>query len=193
VIDDERLRSLFREASDQGPGPGLSSDLIVAKGRRAGRRARARIGLGAAACVVAAGAVTPVVQDLARHVSGPRVATRGVSGNPSDSSSRPGEIDVSTDVGLNFRTIKVSGTYQRADGALLDVQVRQQREWRDFGVSTTVSGGWFKTRIVVPGPGDYKFRLYDAANARSSEPIDVTASDGRIDICDADMCSGAIE
>jgi hypothetical protein len=75
-------------------------------------------------------------------------------------------------VGPNQR-INFTGVYQGGEGARLQVQ-RFEGGWKDFPVSTSVSGGLFNTFITSGRQGMNRFRMVDKSSGRASNPVRVT-------------------
>lgn len=69
--------------------------------------------------------------------------------------------------------INLTGVYPRAEGASLQVQ-RFEHGWVDFPTRATVRGGIFATYVLTGRSGDSRFRMYDAAAGRASNPVTVT-------------------
>ncbi len=76
-------------------------------------------------------------------------------------------------VGPNGR-INLTGVYQGGgEGARLQVQ-RFESKWVDFPVSTSVSGGVFKTYVYSGREGANRFRVVDTGTDRASNAVRVT-------------------
>jgi hypothetical protein len=69
--------------------------------------------------------------------------------------------------------INLTGTYHGGDGATLQVQ-RFESGWSDFPVTATVRGDTFATYVLTGRSGANRFRVYDAAAGRASNPVTVT-------------------
>lgn len=88
---------------------------------------------------------------------------------------RPISISASPTVVSPMERIDLTGVYQGAEGAQVEVQRREGSSWQDFGgVTATVSGGTFSTYIQTGRAGRNRFRVYDPAADAASAPVIVT-------------------
>ena len=69
--------------------------------------------------------------------------------------------------------INLSGVYQGAEGANLQVQ-RFEGSWVDFPVDASVQGGAFTTYVYTGRLGANRFRVIDKASGRKSNAVRVT-------------------
>ena len=69
--------------------------------------------------------------------------------------------------------ITLSGVYKRGEGAQLQVQRFEGGGWTDFPVSARVSGGQFNTYITTSRSGATRFRVFDQAAGKPSNPVRV--------------------
>lgn len=72
-----------------------------------------------------------------------------------------------------MQQIDLSGTYPGGDGAQLEVQRFTDGEWRDFGVSMTVSGEQFVTYIQTGQSGVNRIRVVDRETEETSNEVEV--------------------
>lgn len=70
--------------------------------------------------------------------------------------------------------INLTGVYQGAEGATLQVQRDDGSGWQDFPVTVSVSGGTFQTWVTTSHTGKNRFRVVDAASGRKSNAASVT-------------------
>ncbi len=70
--------------------------------------------------------------------------------------------------------VNLTGTYRGADNVGLQVQRFEDGGWRDFGVSATVRVGTYETWVITGRTGRQRFRMWDPAASRGSNPVDVT-------------------
>lgn len=70
--------------------------------------------------------------------------------------------------------INLTGVYQGAEGATLQVQRDDGSGWQDFPVTVSVSGGTFQTWVTTSHPGKNRFRVVDEGASRRSNPATVT-------------------
>jgi hypothetical protein len=68
--------------------------------------------------------------------------------------------------------INLTGVYPSGEGATLQVQ-RFENGWTDFPVSVSVSGGIFNTYVLTSRAGETRFRVYDKALQKASNPVRV--------------------
>lgn len=71
--------------------------------------------------------------------------------------------------------IDLTGTYPGGDGAILQVQRKQEgQDWEDFPVDASVSNGTFRTWIQTGRTGRNEFRMMDTSSGRTSNVVAVT-------------------
>jgi hypothetical protein len=70
--------------------------------------------------------------------------------------------------------IDLTGVYEGAEGAVLQVQRFEGGAWTDFPVTTTVSGGVFSTYVTTSRPGLTRFRVVDTGNGKHSNAVRIT-------------------
>lgn len=88
---------------------------------------------------------------------------------------RPISISASPTVVAPMERIDLTGVYQGAEGARVEVQRREGRSWQNFGgVTATVSGGTFATYVQTGRQGRNRFRVYDPAADVASAPVIIT-------------------
>lgn len=89
--------------------------------------------------------------------------------------ARPISISASPIVVAPMERVDLTGVYQGAEGARVEVQRREGRSWESFGgVSATVSGGTFSTYVQTGRRGLNRFRVYDPAADVASAPVIIT-------------------
>ena len=106
----------------------------------------------------------------------------GSSGGPSPDVTLPTESADASRITLSVtpqsvgpgEQITFNGVYVEGDGRTLQVQRRQDGDWTDFPVDTTVQGGAFKTWIQTSQSGVSQFRVYDEEADRASNAVTVT-------------------
>lgn len=69
--------------------------------------------------------------------------------------------------------IDLVGTYKGGEGAVLDVQRKQDGSWSDFPVSATVSDGEFSTYVQTGRAGKNVFRVKDTDSSKVSNAVTV--------------------
>ena len=70
--------------------------------------------------------------------------------------------------------INLTGVYQGAEGATLQVQRDDGSGWQDFPVTASVSGGTFQTWVTTSHTGKNRFRVVDTGAGRKSNAATVT-------------------
>lgn len=104
---------------------------------------------------------TPSESDTASSEPTPSERSRAITLQAFPTQVSPGE------------RINLTGVYQAGEGAVLQVQ-RFEGGWSDFPVSANVSGGIFNTFILTSRTGKARFRVFDHALNRASNPVTVT-------------------
>jgi hypothetical protein len=73
-----------------------------------------------------------------------------------------------------MQQIDLTGTYQGGEGAILQVQRRENGTWADFPVTMSVSGGTFATYVLTARTGPNEFRVVDTDSEVVSNAVTVT-------------------
>lgn len=73
-----------------------------------------------------------------------------------------------------YDNIELSGIYRRGEGAILQVQRKENGKWSDFPVTAAVSGGLFSTYIQTAHTGDNVLRVMDKSSGVASNEVTVT-------------------
>jgi len=73
-----------------------------------------------------------------------------------------------------MQQINLTGTYQGGEGAILQVQRRENGTWTDFPVTMSVSGGTFATYVLTARTGPNEFRVVDTDSDVISNAVTVT-------------------
>lgn len=73
-----------------------------------------------------------------------------------------------------MQQIELTGTYQGAEGSILQVQRLDGGAWSDFPVTVSVSGGTFATYVLTGRVGPNKFRVADTDSDAVSNEVTVT-------------------
>ncbi|GAA5106920.1 hypothetical protein GCM10023339_04390 [Alloalcanivorax gelatiniphagus] len=73
-----------------------------------------------------------------------------------------------------MQQINLTGTYQGGEGAILQVQRRENGTWADFPVTMSVSGGTFSTYVLTARTGPNEFRVVDTDSDVISNAVTVT-------------------
>lgn len=123
----------------------------------------------------------PTTRDSSSQASpGPDTATGTVSPSPAEptetTSSPAHEITLQageTSVAPMDR-IDLTGVYPGGDGAVLQVQRKEDGSWQDFPVTTAVSGETFSTYVQTGRSGVQKFRVKDTDSGKVSNVVSVT-------------------
>ena len=120
---------------------------------------------------------TPAGKDDPRvktYAPPPSPTLRPPSGSPSATEPATGiTLTVSPQQVAPGQRIDFSGSYNR-EGATLQIQRQAGGSWTDFPVSTTVSGGGFRTWITTSQTGPAPFRVVDSATGVLSNAVTVT-------------------
>lgn len=71
--------------------------------------------------------------------------------------------------------IQISGSYPNKNGVTLQVQRFENGAWTSFaGVTVGVHGGTFSSYVLTSRTGPNKFRVFDPATGKGSNPVTVT-------------------
>lgn len=73
----------------------------------------------------------------------------------------------------NFGRIDLTGTYPKGEGAILQVQRLDGRNWTDFPITVSVTDGTFATYIQTGVSGLNKFRMLDKSTGEASNVVNV--------------------
>ncbi|HEY6933249.1 MAG TPA: hypothetical protein VI452_07610 [Marmoricola sp.] len=74
-----------------------------------------------------------------------------------------------------MQRINLTGTYPGHDNMSVEVQRYEGGHWTSFaGVAASVHVGTFQTYVMTGRSGVNKFRMFDPASGRASNPVDVT-------------------
>lgn len=71
-----------------------------------------------------------------------------------------------------MQRIDLSGSYGK-DGAILQVQRKENGSWNDFPVTVSVRGGAFSTYVMTGKSGKTKFRVVDTDSGEESNAVTV--------------------
>ncbi|MFZ2503807.1 MAG: hypothetical protein WAW88_14175 [Nocardioides sp.] len=105
--------------------------------------------------------------------SGSDPATPGSSTSP-DSTQRPITLVARPDRVGSFERIYLSGEYPSGNGAILQVQRRENGQWVNFAVTASVEGGSFETYVQTSRSGPNPWRMKDTDTGRLSNVVTVT-------------------
>ncbi len=73
-----------------------------------------------------------------------------------------------------MQQIDLTGTYEGGEGAILQVQRKENGAWSDFPVTMSVSGGSFATYVQTSRTGPNEFRVVDTDSDVISNEVTVT-------------------
>jgi hypothetical protein len=73
-----------------------------------------------------------------------------------------------------MQQIDLTGTYQAGEGAILQVQRKENGAWSDFPVTMSVSGGTFATYVQTSRTGPNEFRVVDTDSDVVSNEVTIT-------------------
>lgn len=73
-----------------------------------------------------------------------------------------------------MQRIDLAGDYPKGDGAILQVQRKENGTWSDFPVTVPVRDGQFSTYVMTGRAGAAKFRVVDTDSGRKSNVVKVT-------------------
>lgn len=73
-----------------------------------------------------------------------------------------------------MQRIDLAGDYSQGDGAILQVQRKENGTWSDFPVTVPVRDGQFSTYVMTGRAGVAKFRVVDTDSGRKSNAVKVT-------------------
>lgn len=73
-----------------------------------------------------------------------------------------------------MQQIDLTGTYPSGEGAILQVQRRENGKWSDFPVTMSVSNGTFATYVLTSRVGENRFRVIDTDKDLFSNKVVVT-------------------
>lgn len=74
----------------------------------------------------------------------------------------------------SFGRINLTGTYPGGNGAILQVQRREDGRWVEFSVTASVNGDSFATYVQTSRTGENRFRMMDTDSKKVSNPVIVT-------------------
>lgn len=74
----------------------------------------------------------------------------------------------------SMERIDLTGTYQRGEGSILQVQRLQNGTWEDFPVTAPVANQNFATYVQTGQTGKNTFRMRDSDTTTTSNPVTVT-------------------
>ncbi|KQT92150.1 hypothetical protein ASG49_09335 [Marmoricola sp. Leaf446] len=107
-------------------------------------------------------------------VPGEESPTAQPSESPSESAGGDIALSVSPASVGPMQRINLTGTYRGGDNARLEVQRQEDGAWTNFGVDAGVTAGTFQTYVMSGRTGENLFRLYDPANRKASNVVEVT-------------------
>ena len=81
---------------------------------------------------------------------------------------RAGQTSVSA-----MQRIDLSGSYKKGEGAILQVQRKENGTWADFPVTVSVRDGSFSTYVMTGQSGKTKFRVVDTDSGEKSNVVTV--------------------
>lgn len=95
----------------------------------------------------------------------------------SPSATKPAKAEIalqagSTEIGPMER-LDLTGTYQKGEGAILQVQRKEGDAWEDFPVTANVSGAIFSTYVQTGNLGINIFRVVDTDTGLASNEVRV--------------------
>lgn len=73
-----------------------------------------------------------------------------------------------------YDNIELNGLYREGEGAILQVQRKEEGSWTDFPVTAAVSGGQFSTYIQTAHTGENVLRVLDKSSGLASNEVTVT-------------------
>jgi len=74
-----------------------------------------------------------------------------------------------------MQQIDLTGTYPMGEGAILQVQRKEDGKWQNFySIAANVSGGTFSTYVQTSHPGPNEFRVIDTDTGLTSNSVKVT-------------------
>jgi len=103
--------------------------------------------------------------------------TQSVTEEPTESESAKPEKEISLSASQtsvsSFQQIDLTGVYIGGEGAILQVQRREDGVWEDFPVTVSVSDATFSTYVQTSRPGINEFRVIDLDTKKHSNSVRV--------------------
>lgn len=95
----------------------------------------------------------------------------------SPSATKPAKPEIALQVGDTevspMQRLDLTGTYQKGEGAILQVQRKEGNTWEDFPVTANVSGSIFSTYVQTGNLGVNIFRVVDTDTGLASNEVRV--------------------
>jgi hypothetical protein len=99
--------------------------------------------------------------------SGPSSSAPAKPANPIRLAAAPRSVG-------SFERINLTGTYPGGNGAILQVQRKEDGRWVEFSVTAGVNGESFATYVQTSRVGENRFRMLDTDSKKVSNAVTVT-------------------